>query len=251
MKPDPAVVVRVPQGTGIPSTTLKILCRRFQKARLAALQADPSAFSSTYERESQFDDAAWAQRLQNPAAQTFVALVKNRTEFPPEGQKRQEESKGEDIDEVIELLSNHEWMGMIVLVGPKALAADGSESAAPWKAFASMGPSSILDMASLIGAEAAYFAASMFVLPGARRQGLGRKLITHASEVVKRDCVAFGASKLNINLLVAAENTPAISLYHNCGFEVVPGASPASRGVQETDLATVAMVRTTEIMTGS
>jgi GNAT superfamily N-acetyltransferase len=35
----------------------------FKSVRLSALQADPYAFGSTYEKESQLDDAGWAQRV--------------------------------------------------------------------------------------------------------------------------------------------------------------------------------------------
>jgi ribosomal protein S18 acetylase RimI-like enzyme len=35
----------------------------FKSVRLSALQADPYAFGSTYEKESQLDDAGWVQRV--------------------------------------------------------------------------------------------------------------------------------------------------------------------------------------------
>ncbi|KMU78882.1 hypothetical protein CISG_07399 [Coccidioides immitis RMSCC 3703] len=112
MNPKTATVVRVPPGTNISPPTLAVLSQNFRKARLAALQADPSAFSSSYERESQFDDAAWARRLQNPLAQTFVALAKNRTS-PAEG------CEDDHIDDDLKLLSDHPWVGMVVLLGPR------------------------------------------------------------------------------------------------------------------------------------
>ncbi|EFW23162.1 hypothetical protein D8B26_006676 [Coccidioides posadasii str. Silveira] len=241
MNPKTATVVRVPPGTNIPPLTLAVLSQNFRKARLAALQADPSAFSSSYERESQFDDAAWARRLQNPLAQTFVALAKNRTS-PTEG------CEDDHIDDDLKLLSDHPWVGMVVLLGPRALAADGSESASPWKVFSSMGPSSTLDMSSLVSGEAAYFAASMFVLPEARKQGIGRRLVVKSVETVGKDAMNFGARKVNISLLVSANNAPAISLYQSCGFEALEGA-PEIEELQEKDLVTVAMAKTTELVT--
>jgi RimJ/RimL family protein N-acetyltransferase len=48
---------------------------RLKALRLRALQADPDAFGSTYEREAEFSDELWASRAAPTAEQcTFVAV---------------------------------------------------------------------------------------------------------------------------------------------------------------------------------
>lgn len=47
----------------------------YREIRLAALQADPGAFASTYEREAAFDDAKWRQRLTTTDEHAFCVFV--------------------------------------------------------------------------------------------------------------------------------------------------------------------------------
>lgn len=47
----------------------------YREIRLAALQADPGAFGSTYEREVAFDDAQWRQRLTTTDEHQFRVFV--------------------------------------------------------------------------------------------------------------------------------------------------------------------------------
>ncbi|PGH07968.1 hypothetical protein GX51_01408 [Blastomyces parvus] len=202
-----AKVICVPQP--LLSSSLGALCQRFKTARLRALQEDPKAFSSTYDKESKFDDATWAERLQNPQAKTFVAL-------------RAETTNGAEISE-IEQLSATEWLGMIVILGPRALAADGSESETPWKPFlAASNINEPPDPATLVDAEAAYLAFSMFVLAEARRQGLGRKLVEAGVEAVRAEAMSMRAARANIGLWAEAQNEAALRLYEGCGFRFLP-----------------------------
>ncbi|KAL2362863.1 hypothetical protein RJZ56_004240 [Blastomyces dermatitidis] len=142
-------IICIPQA--LLSSSMGALCQRYKTARL------------------QFDDTVWAERLQNPQAKTFVVV---RTE-----------TTGDTEISAIEQLSADEWLGMIVLLRPRALPADGSESKTPWNSF--MAASNINqspDPATIAASEAAYVACSMFVLAEARRQGLGRKLVQASVE---------------------------------------------------------------------
>ncbi|KAG8214401.1 hypothetical protein J3R82DRAFT_9394 [Butyriboletus roseoflavus] len=47
----------------------------YKTLRLASLQVDPQAFSSTYAREVAFSEDFWRQRLESPFKQTLVASV--------------------------------------------------------------------------------------------------------------------------------------------------------------------------------
>lgn len=48
-------------------------------------------------------------------------------------------------------------------------------------------------------------------------QGIGKKLISEACKIAKRNNARY------LRLLVSEVNTPAINLYFNCGFKKVPG----------------------------
>ncbi|OJD26317.1 hypothetical protein ACJ73_02303 [Blastomyces percursus] len=200
-------VIRIPQT--LLSSYMGALCQRYKTARLRALKEDPQAFSSTYDKESQFDDSVWAERLQNPQAKTFVTL-------------RAEETGGAESSE-IEQLSANEWLGMIVLLGPRALPTDGSESKTPWKPFlAASDIDQPLDLATIADSEAAYVAFSMFVLAEARRQGLGRKLVQTSVEAARAEAMSMGATRANIGLWAEAQNEAARKLYEGCGFRLLP-----------------------------
>ncbi|KLJ06326.1 hypothetical protein EMPG_10258 [Blastomyces silverae] len=200
-------VICIPQT--LLASSIGALCQRYKTARLRALKEDPQAFSSTYDKESKFEDKTWAERLQNPQAKTFVAV-------------RTEAIGGIEISE-IEQLSANEWLGMVVLFGPRALPADGSESRNPWKHF--LAPSNLnqpSDPATIADSEAAYVAFSMFVLAEARRQGLGRKLVQASVEAARAEAMSMRATRANIGLWAEAQNEAAQRLYEGCGFRFLP-----------------------------
>ncbi|KAI6372672.1 hypothetical protein MCOR25_003638 [Pyricularia grisea] len=51
----------------------ELYLRSLKPFRLASLQLEPKAFSSTFERESAFGDSEWLARLHNPAVTAFIA----------------------------------------------------------------------------------------------------------------------------------------------------------------------------------
>ncbi|OJD13500.1 hypothetical protein AJ78_06047 [Emergomyces pasteurianus Ep9510] len=224
-------VICVPQN--LPSSSMGLLCQRYKTARLRALKEDPQAFFSTYDRESKFDDETWTARLQNPLAKTFAAI-------------RTEETGGADVSDIDQLTRN-EWLGMIVLFGPRALPTDGSESNTPWKPF--LPPANFNeppDPSSIAGSEAAYVALSMSVLVEARRQGVGRKLIGASTEAARVEAISMRASRANIGLWVEAENVPAQRLYHGCGYSVLP-ADPALEAGHGPGISQVTMGKLVEL----
>ncbi|OAX80163.1 hypothetical protein ACJ72_05508 [Emergomyces africanus] len=124
---------------------------------------------------------------------------------------------------------------MIVLFGPRALPADGSESNTPWKPF--LPPANLTeppDPSSIADCEAAYIALSMSVLVEARRQGLGRKLVGASTEAARVEAISMRASRANIGLWVEAKNDAAQRLYQGCGYSFLPDdpALNAGHGVQ-------------------
>ncbi|KAK2738866.1 hypothetical protein FQN57_006881 [Myotisia sp. PD_48] len=198
-------IIQIPQDQ-ITSSNLKVLCMKFRDARLEALKADPTAFSMTYEQESAFSDADWAKRLQSPLAKTFVAILLD-TPF------------GDAMDKLV----SNEWVGMIVLLGPKVSVAS-TNIEYPWDLFsAGKDNTSILpDSPSAVrSAEATYFEVSMFVLSRARNRGIGWKLIETSVAEAEREGRALLASKLTVCLVADANNERAIRLYEKFGFRFV------------------------------
>lgn len=137
----------------------------FREVRLRALNDSPDAFSSTFARESAFDDQEWVERLSNPDVAQFIGVT-----------------------------SSEQPLGMAV-GAPYAIEAKS---------------------AGLFG---------MWVAPEGRRQKLGKALIAAVIAWARE------GSYDRILLDVADDNSPAISLYENCGFKRngVTGTLPAPR----------------------
>lgn len=54
----------------------------FKAARLRALQDSPTAFGSTYARESQFDDAEWSKRTAYMSSEKGIGFLATENELP-------------------------------------------------------------------------------------------------------------------------------------------------------------------------
>ncbi|EFE42627.1 GNAT family acetyltransferase, putative [Trichophyton verrucosum HKI 0517] len=218
-------ILQVPKGPVAPSD-LVALCSRYRTARLRALKTYPEAFSSKYERESAFTDEQWAQRLQNPMSRTFVAVcVDHVTEAP---------SNVEDVEK----LKSNEWVGMVVLLGPKVV---GPSMKYAWDPFLSMAWMQPDDERDFNDAEAATFAVSMFVLPEAARRGVGKMLVSRMMDSAKEDGKRKSIGKLHVSLIVERDNDAAIRLYERCGFAHVD-AGPDLDGVGDRPVPPLGMV---------
>lgn len=131
-----------------------------QKAlRLQSLQLSPESFSSTYAREAKFIETDRGARLQNPVAFTLVAIS-----LP---EKRVD---GLEVD----VLLNGAWVGMVVLIG--SLVRDPSFS-----------PNDSCDQGKEDGQRPVpsrneYGVDGLFVLPEARRLGIGQLLLQTAMD---------------------------------------------------------------------
>lgn len=207
-------VILVPRSPTSPST-LEKLCTRFRTARLRALRDDPNAFFSSYEKEIQFEPREWVNRLQSPEARMFVAIC------PAASETETETETSESLSEDAEKLAENEWLGMIVLIGPRALSP--ADSLTPWKPFTTGqkdDPASTTR--TFADQDITYFAASMFVLHEMRRRGLGRKLIEMSIDSVRHEAASLRVTKSTIGLALEAENKAAMELYQKCGFELLP-----------------------------
>src|ERR1700761_972213 len=101
-------------------TILKKYIDKYRELRLQSLKSDPDAFSSTFEDESTQSSEFWTGRMLVPRARHFVAVRWNNTsDIAP---------TSDDPHAVLEA----EWVGMLVLLGPKVVA---SGDASPWKSL--------------------------------------------------------------------------------------------------------------------
>ncbi|CAL5871159.1 uncharacterized protein PFLUO_LOCUS5406 [Penicillium psychrofluorescens] len=217
-------VHRVPRTYNQP-TQLHAVVERYRKLRLHGLKADPHAFSSTYERESQFEQGKWISRIQNPAGQTFVSVIPC-TE--PLLTREDEIIIASDSSGALAPLLKDEWTGQLTLIGPEVLAVLGDETAEtkaltrPWTVFFQddqcippLTPTETLDLS---GAHLVYMVVGMFVSPESRRGGHGRRLIDAAVQAAREEGQTRGAASVRIVLIVEPENDVAQRLYESTGF---------------------------------
>jgi ribosomal protein S18 acetylase RimI-like enzyme len=174
---------------------------RYRESRLRALRADPETFASNYEQEEAYPMEAWTARIENKHVKTFVLVEKH--------------TGHEDIEKLLD----QPWLGSVILLGPKVKGApEVSATEPPWNAFIpphvpSDGQEGVYALPIL-----EYHIVGMFVLPDARRRGLGKKLVQNAISSGLTQGKALGAKSVKISVLVDTKNDVALGLYKSTGF---------------------------------
>lgn len=218
-----------PATSPTPTSATSKLCERYRTARLRALHEYPDAFSSTYEDEEKFEEQDWLKRLMNRDARTFAAVVSSGASTSTSichGASGESSLEVESEMDVMKTLTENEWTGMIVLLGPRVLAADGSQSTAPWTAFVPYTPDlPPLALDETEGKVLAFLAVSMFVLPETRGRGIGPRLVAAALDHACHEAVVLRARRVNVALWVEEGNKGAMKCYEKCGFEYLHGGT--------------------------
>ena len=98
------VVQVLPRGGAPVLRAMPTLAKKFAKIRLACLKSDPDSYGSTYERDAAMSEDEWIERLRNPEARTFIV---------------REENPASTTTDFQGLLDDSDWVGMLVLMGPK------------------------------------------------------------------------------------------------------------------------------------
>ncbi|KAJ5832128.1 hypothetical protein N7474_000439 [Penicillium riverlandense] len=216
-------VHRVPRTYNLP-TQLHAVVERYRKLRLHGLKVDPHAFSSTYERESQFEQDKWIARIENPAGKTFVSVIPCKE---PVLTRENEIIIASDSSGALGSLLRNEWTGQLTLIGPEVLAIQGDETAEtglakPWSVFFQdeqcIPPLTPTETMDLRGAHLVYMVVGMFVSPESRRGGHGQRLIEAAVQAAREEGQTRGAASVRIVLIVEPENHGAQKLYERTGF---------------------------------
>ncbi|KAB8446197.1 hypothetical protein FH972_025179 [Carpinus fangiana] len=181
----------------------------YRNFRLDALQADPDAFGSSYEEESQRPRQFWRDRLANPKAVHFIAR-----------------------DAAQDVSCADAWLGMIVLLGPKDMDTTEVVSAkgSPWPMFGANDEST----ESHTGV-ATYHITGTFNKPSARGNGIGVALLKAALGYAADGCAELGRKQARVTLTVDQINEAATKLYEKVGFYQVGEEwyTPRPRGMEE------------------
>ncbi|KAI1479874.1 hypothetical protein F4774DRAFT_409388 [Daldinia eschscholtzii] len=161
----------------------------YKPFRLAALEQDPDAFGSTYDREINFIDDEWLSRINNPLVKTFVAVR----------------------------LHDRKVLSATSLIGPMP---NPDPASNPFQASSEMRDASDHHHQNHAEASSASFQITgVYTLPEARRQGLAKML----AEIAIGEAVAYAeqhGKRLELSLIVYTSNSGAISFYESCGFVV-------------------------------
>ncbi|ORY06515.1 hypothetical protein BCR34DRAFT_571290 [Clohesyomyces aquaticus] len=166
--------------------------------RLQSLQLSPDSFSSTYDREAQFSRSEWKARLQNPKAFTFIA-------------HKNLETPSMDVANATDMVQES-WVGMAVLIGPLN---SSSISEVLDDEFAKEGVLEFLQ----------FEICGLFVLPDARRAGLGKALIRAAIAHAVHLACEKDVDEVCVGMAVTAGNMNVMGLYKSMGFVVAKGTA--------------------------
>lgn len=188
----------------------KTLAGKCRDMRLEGLKTSPGAFASSYDEEAQRGLGFTMQRLSNPRAAHFVALASEDT------------TKGHNSHEGdLCALTTRDWIGSLVLMGPHTDAAGISPKSDPFPTMADpRSPDISKSRGRLIEKELHFHLNGMFVVPFARRSGVGMALLRAALDRANsegRQC----SCSVNCSIIVDEWNVSARSLYERCGFRVV------------------------------
>lgn len=190
------------------ATLLPTLIKNFKTLRLLSLQTNPDSFASNYDREVKFPDRMWEDRLTNPLARTIVAL-----------DTRNKEVRNCGKDPAVVAV----WVGMAVLIGPRAVD-DGTFLAAiqsPWSFFHGTGRDGTYENTASTNSRTIIHAINaVYVSPDVRGLGMGKRLMKHAVQLAELDFAnesGPGDRGLCV-VLVEKENEAAIALYKASGF---------------------------------
>jgi len=218
-------IVRLPSLQLDSGINTQQLLRSYRAFRLSSLQNDPDAFASTYLEESREGDEFWQDRLANPKASHFIAVVPKS-----------------------DWVSSSNWFGMVVLLGPQDhdSVRKVSVSASPWSSFS---PSQKHGVEARDETErnvqsrsaVSFHLNGTYTIPTARRRGIGAALFQYALRYAEDICRQSDSDNVVCTLYVDADNRPAVRLYEDRGFqkveEMMYKPKPVETGEREEKLA--------------
>jgi GNAT superfamily N-acetyltransferase len=186
------------------------LAHTFRNFRLLALKTAPGAFATSYEEEAQRGLDHTFERLRHAKATRFVALASGVS--------------APDIADVREAnmseLSEYEWLGFIVLIGPEECLGAVSAKADPFSQIKDEAGTGMQSIKKAHDGVLRFHLNGMFVCPSARRCGMGARLIEAALDAARLLSVIDGRG-YHCTIIVDEWNQSARKLYERVGFKVV------------------------------
>ncbi|RPD52192.1 hypothetical protein L226DRAFT_493143 [Lentinus tigrinus ALCF2SS1-7] len=187
--------------TGLPDPPSSADIRDYRTVRLEALRRDPSAFTSTYEREAAFDEETWRGRLTGSGKATFVARARRSDSLP------------------------------------SAIRVDGADEAEGKEAVGCMTVIAAHNLGTGqipggVAPERDYFVFGMWVHPGHRRRGVGKMVLKDGLAWIVKDAAARLGQEAAVRVWVAvtAANFGAKKIYEEVGFIKVPTVEKEEAG---------------------
>jgi ribosomal protein S18 acetylase RimI-like enzyme len=192
-------------------STLNQIAEAFRRLRLQALQTDPGSFSSSYTTESQQPLSFWTKRLLNPQSKTY-AVIPTDSAAPHDVNSKH--------------VSMRPWLGMLVLLGPKAVDPDAYDNSSSWKTIMTENshkhdepqPTKTKTQSSSVSSALAYHIVAVYVAPEVRGNGLAKKLMSAALASAEQDSKEMGSSKAICTLNVERNLVAARRTYEIIGF---------------------------------
>ncbi|OHE97721.1 hypothetical protein CORC01_06926 [Colletotrichum orchidophilum] len=208
---------------------LQALTSRYKSFRLDALLLAPSSFGSTHAREAAYPPETWTARLSNPRATTIV-IYQDATQ-PPHSitalttttttttiTTAPSPPPNKDDSQLTNVLTA-KWLATLTINGPldpetraTSLHLDPS--------LVDFGPTHPTTPHLPVRQ---YVLNGMFVIPSARGNNLGTRILEYAKDHVAIDAKTHGKerSRARISLIVDYDNVPARKTYEKSGFEIV------------------------------
>jgi GNAT superfamily N-acetyltransferase len=212
----------IPKAFASPAEFHEVV-NHYRNLRLQGLKLDPTSFSSTYERESQFSLGTWQSRILNPAGRTYVAVASIDNESPRHPSSIDcEQSSDKDLHQLLQ----KEWVGTATIIGPKTWRRqDRNTTSQPWDLYIQHGEYkspqfALSSFEEFSGAHLVYLIAGMFVTPRARGKGKGQRLLEAMASDIRKEAKAKGASAASIVIQVEPTAIDARRLYERVGFKV-------------------------------
>ncbi|KAJ9638714.1 hypothetical protein H2204_004190 [Knufia peltigerae] len=179
---------------------------RLKTLRLKTLQEDPGSWISLYKDEVDQPQDFWVSRLRDPRA-IHLVIVRH-------------DSSQDNVDESTAMLSQGDWVGLVVIITPELDHGDG------------------VDEKEQTSSE--FLMAAVSVHSGHRGHGLGGRLVQKAIETSRDFALERKITSPYLTAHVRSGNDSALKLYQKLGFRIV---QPEYHGEKNGMLYTSTVVR--------
>lgn len=181
-------------------TLLREYVDKYRELRLKSLKTDPDSFLSTFASESKQPFKFWTERITALGVRHLVAVQLNG------------DLSATSITENLHAVLETEWVGTLVLLGPKDIASDDKSSLARGRLAEDNAEAKSESTA------ASYHLAGFYVAPETRGQGLGKSLVDRAMEAISQDRQKMHNTGAICTVAASHKNIVVRRLFKTMGF---------------------------------